>query len=82
MSTKSDIPDIIAEKLINRLQITIIFVAITVITSLLFSAFMPLDMYQKIAVVASAVIIVIALLAVLWIQWTRSIIKQERVLKS
>lgn len=82
MSTKSDIPDIIAEKLIKRLQITIIFVAITVITSLLFSAFMPLDMYQKIAVVASAVIIVIALLAVLWIQWTRSIIKQERVLKS
>lgn len=82
MSTESDIPDIIAEKLIKRLQITIIFVAAVIVAALLLSAFIPLDLYQKIAVVASAIVIAIALLAVSWIQWTRSIIRQERILKS
>lgn len=74
--------DIFVDKMLKRILITIIIAAIIIVSSLLLSAFMPFDLYQKIVVAISGIVIAIAFIAVVWIQWTKNLIRQEEILKS
>lgn len=74
--------DIFVDKMLKRILITIIIAAIIIVSSLLLSAFMPFDLYQKIVVAISGIVIAIAFIAVVWIQWTKNLIRQEDILKS
>ena len=58
--------------MIRRLQLSISFVAIFIVSVLIASAFLPLDLYQKIVLVISAAIIASASLYVSWMQWVRT----------
>jgi DNA-binding transcriptional ArsR family regulator len=63
--------DCFMEDMFKRFKMTIILVAIIIVASLIWSAFMPFDTVQKITmgIMISDAVIASALLTVLWIRW-------------
>lgn len=62
----------------KRFQMTITLVAIIIVASLLWSAFMPFDSVQKITmgIVISDAVIASALLTILWAQWINAVFRK------